>query len=121
MDSHFIEEIDMLHRRVVSGLGDPKRLMMLYVLAAKPLKVGELAAELEMPPPTVSRHLAILRERSLVQTNRAGTSVYYSLTDHRVIEALDLLCEMVRDRAQVEAHLVDFTALDAQYTQADDA
>jgi ArsR family transcriptional regulator len=59
--------------------------------------VGDLAATLNLPQPTVSRHLKILRERGLVQTERAGTTVIYSLADRRLIEALDLLRAMMGD------------------------
>ncbi len=114
MDTQLIEEIEMLHSRVCTALGDPKRLMLLYTLAIKPRNVTELAAELDIPQPTLSRHLSILRERSLVKAQREGTSVYYSLTDHRVIDALDLLRALVRDRILAQAHLADFAALDAQ-------
>ncbi len=120
MDSQLIEEIDMLHDRVCTALGDPKRVMLLYVLDGKPRNVTELAAELDIPQPTLSRHLSILRERSLVKTQREGTSIYYSLADHRVIDALDLLRALVRDRALEQAHLADFSALDAQRAQSDE-
>lgn len=120
MDPQLIDEIEMLHNQVCTALGDPKRLMLLYILAGKSRNVSELAAELNIPQPTLSRHLAILRERSLVKAQREGTAVYYSLTDHRVIEALDLLRTLVRDRIVAQAHLADFTALDAQRAQDDE-
>jgi ArsR family transcriptional regulator len=120
LDTQLIEEIEMLHNRVCTALGDPKRLMLLYVLAGKPRNVTELAAELDIPQPTLSRHLAILRERSLVKTHREGTSVYYALTDHRVIDALDLLRALLRDQVLSQAHLADFTALDARRAQSND-
>ena len=110
----------MLHNRVCTALGDPKRVMLLYILAGKPRNVTELAAELAIPQPTVSRHLSVLRERSLVKTHREGTSVIYALGDPRVIEALDLLRALVRDQAHAQAHLADFAALDAQRSQSNE-
>ena len=115
MNTKLIDEIERLNNRVCNALGDPTRLMLLYTLAGKPRNVTELAAELGIPQPTVSRHLSILRQRSLVTTRREGTSVYYALTDHRVIEALDLLRALVHDQVLAQAHLADFIALDTQY------
>ena len=46
---------------------------------------------MKLPQPTASRHLKLLRERSLVIAERDGTSVYYTLADPRVIDALDIL------------------------------
>jgi ArsR family transcriptional regulator len=54
----------------------------------------------------VSRHLKVLRERGMVQANRTGASVEYSLADKRLIEALDLLRSMLRDHLSHRAQLV---------------
>jgi DNA-binding transcriptional ArsR family regulator len=40
---------------------------------------------------TASRHLKVLRDGAMVSTERDGVSIYYSLADDRVIQALDLL------------------------------
>jgi ArsR family transcriptional regulator len=53
--------------------------------------VTELTEQLDVPQPTASRHLKVLRERRLVVTERKGTSVLYSLADDRVIDALDTM------------------------------
>lgn len=53
--------------------------------------VGEVMNELGTNRATVSRHLRVLRECSMVNGERDGVRVYYSLADDRVIEALDLL------------------------------
>ncbi|HEX9795353.1 MAG TPA: metalloregulator ArsR/SmtB family transcription factor [Anaerolineales bacterium] len=97
MEEMLEHELHELHANLCSGLADPKRLMILYTLAQTEHSVGDLAATLNLPQPTVSRHLKILRERGLVQTERAGTTVIYSLADRRLIEALDLLRAMMGD------------------------
>ena len=120
MDRKLVEEIEMLYQQVCQALGDPKRLMLLYILDGKPRNVTELAAELELPQPTVSRHLKILRERLLVTTHREGAAVYYSLTDSRLTQALDMLRAIVRDRLHEQAALADFAALDAERAHSHD-
>jgi ArsR family transcriptional regulator len=107
MDERLEQEINLLHARVCSGLADPTRVMILYALDNGPKYVGELAEKLDLPQPTISRHLKILRERSLVQTERSGASVYYSLTDSRVIEALDLLRSVLHTILAQQAELID--------------
>ncbi len=91
IDRALEREIDLLHNRVCFALADPKRVLMLYALEAGPRCVGELAADLGLPQPAVSRHLRVLRERALVSVDRRGSSSYYALADHRMIEAVDLL------------------------------
>ncbi len=69
--------------------------------------VGELGAALDINQPTVSRHLKVLRERGMVNAERLGTTVTYSLADRRVIEALDLLRAVMTDNLLQKTALVD--------------
>ncbi len=88
-------EVQLLHAQICQALADPTRIMLLYLLADAPKNVGELGVALNINQPTVSRHLKVLRERGMVHTERTGTTITYSLADHRVIEALSLLREVM--------------------------
>ncbi|MCS7010364.1 MAG: metalloregulator ArsR/SmtB family transcription factor [Anaerolineales bacterium] len=101
-----VQEITQLHADFCSALADSTRLLLLYALAERPRTVSELADELRLPQPTISRHLKILRERSLVVATRQGMSVEYALADERIVDALDLLRSIMRDRIQYQARLV---------------
>jgi DNA-binding transcriptional ArsR family regulator len=98
------EELNLLHVHVCSALGDPKRLQILYALAEAPRRVSALAKELDTPQPTISRHLAILRQRSLVVGSRAGVAVTYSLADPRIIKVLDIMRLVLRDALERQAN-----------------
>jgi ArsR family transcriptional regulator len=98
-------EILLLHSRVCYGVADPKRVLMLYALEKGRLCVHELAAEVRLPQPAVSRHLRVLRERGLVRPHRQGQTIYYSLGDHRLIEALDLLRGILASQLAAERGL----------------
>ena len=99
------DEINKLHAQVCSGLADPNRILILYKLAETPHNVSDLASSLEIPQPTVSRHLKVLRERSMVNAERDGQSVFYSLADDRIIQALDLLRAMLADSLESQIDL----------------
>jgi ArsR family transcriptional regulator len=101
------QEIIQLQADFCSALSDPTRLLLLYSLAERPHNVTELAAELEVSQPTVSRHLKVLRERGLVQTSRSGTNITYSITDRRLIDAIDILRTVMRDRIAYHANLME--------------
>jgi DNA-binding transcriptional ArsR family regulator len=103
------QEISQLEADFCSALSDPTRLLILYALAEGPHNVTELAAELEVIQPTTSRHLKILRERGLVYAVRQGTTVTYHLADPRLIQALDLLRTVMRDRFAHRADLMEET------------
>lgn len=62
-----------------AAFSDPTRLRILHLLRAGELCVGDLVTILDMPQPTVSRHLAYLRRSALVDTRKSGLWMYYSL------------------------------------------
>jgi ArsR family transcriptional regulator len=92
-----IDEIALLHSTLCQAVNDPKRIQILYALAEEPLNVTALAAALDTPQSTISRHLAVLRQRSLVITERDGASVIYRLADLRILDVLDTMRQMLRD------------------------
>jgi len=106
IDPQLTQEIKLLHERVCRGLADPKRIMILYALVKRPCYVSELAGDLNMPQPTVSRHLKVLRDCGLVKTEREGNAVYYSINDDRIIQALDLMRGLLRDRIMRQARMM---------------
>jgi len=107
MESSFLQELNLLHARVCQGLADPKRILLLYALSDGARRVTDLVEALDLPQPTVSHHLKILRDRGLVTTEREGTATYYSLTDRRVIEALDLLRAVLANLLARQAELAE--------------
>jgi len=100
-------EVNQLHSEICAGLADPKRILILYALAEDSKNVTELAEFLGLPQPTASRHLKLLRERGLVTSQRDGTSIYYSVADERIIQALDMLRAVLADRLQTQAGLIE--------------
>lgn len=100
MQKQLREEIARLHAQICSGLAEPNRILLLYTLEEGPHSVGELAEELELPQPTVSRHLNILKERGMVCAERERQQIVYSLADERVIQALDLLRAVLGERLE---------------------
>lgn len=105
MNKTLKDEINRLHAQVCSGLADPNRILILYKLAEEPHNVSDLAQTLEIPQPTISRHLKVLRERGMVNSERDGQSVYYSLADRRIIKALDLLRAILADTLEDQIQL----------------
>ncbi len=90
-------EMAALHSHLCKAIADPKRLMMLDTMRDGPVSVTEIAERLGLSQPNTSQHLAILRERNVVQTSRSGTTVYYALTSPKVLAAVDLLREFMSE------------------------
>ncbi|MFL5403237.1 MAG: ArsR/SmtB family transcription factor [Gemmatimonadales bacterium] len=60
-------------------VAEPTRLRILNCLAAAPLFVSDIQAVLDLPQPTVSRHLQVLRRADLVRDTPIAQFVLYRL------------------------------------------
>ena len=86
-------EIFEFHATYCSVMANPKRLAILACLDNRECSVSELAEALDCPMPTVSRNLALLKNKHLVTSRQEGTKVFYRPTDPRIIQA----CTMIRN------------------------
>ncbi len=97
MDRELSMEIHELHARICKAIADPKRLMIITELRNGPMTVNDLADALEMSQSNTSQHLAVLRERGVVQADKDGLNVIYSLRSKKVVKAIDLLREFMAE------------------------
>ena len=65
--------------RLLRALADPERLKIVQCLKAGPRCVGDVALQLEAELVNVSHHLGVLRHAGLVQDEKQGKYVVYSL------------------------------------------
>ena len=92
--------IYQLHAEFCKTLADANRLLIINELGKEELPVNELVRRLELHQSNVSKHLALMRERGLVMTRRVGSTIYYSLVDKRISEAIKLLKEVQADQIE---------------------
>ena len=97
MDRQTSVELHELHARICKAIADPKRLLIISELRDGPMSVGDLALALDMSQSNTSQHLAVLRERGVVEAQKEGLNVYYALTSRKVLKAIDLLREFMVD------------------------
>ncbi|HEY9290004.1 MAG TPA: metalloregulator ArsR/SmtB family transcription factor [Microlunatus sp.] len=71
---------------VLQALADGSRRTVLEILRDHPATAGELAAELPIARPGVSRHLRVLREAGLVDVQQDAQRRIYSLRPEALIE-----------------------------------
>jgi ArsR family transcriptional regulator len=64
---------------VLHVVAEPTRLRILNCLAAAPLFVSDLQSVLDLPQPTVSRHLQVLRRAELVRDTPVAQFVLYRI------------------------------------------
>jgi DNA-binding transcriptional ArsR family regulator len=86
------------HAQFCKTLADANRLLIIAELVNGERSVSDLANSLELRQSNVSKHLGLMRERGLVTTRRDGASIYYSLSDPRIFEAIGLLIRVQSDQ-----------------------
>jgi DNA-binding transcriptional ArsR family regulator len=101
------QEISRLHANICSALADPNRILLIYAIYEQPRSVNELSEELGISQSATSRNLKVLRDRGLAYTVRQGTTIEYHLTDERLVEALNTLRTILRDRLTYNANLIE--------------
>ncbi|HEX9896895.1 MAG TPA: metalloregulator ArsR/SmtB family transcription factor [Dehalococcoidales bacterium] len=87
---------------------DPKRLIIINELRKGQKSVGDLVRILATPQAAVSRHLAVLRQRGIVDARREGANVFYSLSDPLICEACDVVQRIVAARIEKHNKLVEW-------------
>jgi ArsR family transcriptional regulator len=106
LTSSLTQEVSQMEAELCSAFSDPTRILILYELGKNIRKVADLTLDLNLSQPNISRHLKILRDHGLVIAERQGTYMYYRLTDRRLIDALDILRSVLRDRILNRANLM---------------
>jgi len=82
----------------LKALGDETRLRMLRLLSKAPLTVGEIVEKLGITQPNASKHLRVLREAGLIESEKQGQQRIYTIPEKLTAEiaankgTLDLGC-----------------------------
>jgi DNA-binding transcriptional ArsR family regulator len=88
-----------LEADLIRVLANPKRLMILTLLGQGPCTVSEIAQRLNLSLQNTSQHLRLMRDRTIVRSQRDGREVRYTLTSPVFSEA----CRLVRQALLAEA------------------
>lgn len=81
-------------------LSHPTRLQFFCLLREGEKTVGELADAAGIASQNASQHLRLMREAGVVKTTRRGQQIFYRLADPRLVEAIDLLRQIVLNMIQ---------------------
>jgi DNA-binding transcriptional ArsR family regulator len=76
---------------IFQALAHPTRVAIVEYLTYGELTVGQLCEKVGVEQANASQHLAVLRNKHIVQTRKEGNQIYYSLRDPllaRVLEAM---------------------------------
>jgi DNA-binding transcriptional ArsR family regulator len=77
------------------ALSDPTRRKILQLLKERDLSAGQIAEQFNISKPSISHHLNILKQAKLVQDERQGQNMVYSLNLTVVQEAMGWFLGMI--------------------------
>ena len=88
---------DLISVKLFKALGDPNRVSILSKLVecCCPTNVSEMAKCCPVDVSVVSRHLATLKEAGILEAQKKGKEVYYSIRAKELAEALRGIADMI--------------------------
>lgn len=96
--------MDKISSRVFHALASDPRRMMLVHLSQSTMTAGEIAARFDMAKPSISQHLSILENAELIEGEKKGQYIHYSLRPAALRHALTAMLTTIQvDDEMVEA------------------
>jgi ArsR family transcriptional regulator len=86
-----------LHAEMCKTISNPRRQAILDTIRGSEMTVTELVEKTGVSQANLSQHLAILRSKGVVKTRREGNNIYYSISNIKIIQAYDLISEVLED------------------------
>ncbi|MEQ8879343.1 MAG: metalloregulator ArsR/SmtB family transcription factor [Cyclobacteriaceae bacterium] len=84
-----------LRRDPFQAIADPTRRAILVLLASQTMTAGAIANEFDVARPTISKHIQILNECELIDSNQQGREIYYEIKVDKMKE-IDQWLEQLR-------------------------
>jgi ArsR family transcriptional regulator, virulence genes transcriptional regulator len=102
MDKEFYRR----HAQICGVFAHPLRLELLQLLHERgECTVGDLAEATGVRMANLSQHLAVMRSTNIVVTRKEGVSVYYRISDPRIMQAFDLITDVMLGQMAREGEL----------------
>jgi DNA-binding transcriptional ArsR family regulator len=92
--------------KLFTVLADPTRLMILHLLKRGPAVVSEIVDRTGLKQPNVSKHLALMYDAGLVDRQREGNQIRYSIGDALVFDLCELVCHKLHREAETQAQVM---------------
>ncbi len=86
--------------RTFSALADQSRLLILHTLRQNPCYVNELCEKTGLKQANVSKQLGILKNAGLVDAQRQGNLVHYTICEPIIFEICELVCNKLERDAR---------------------
>jgi len=100
------KKIFEMHAEICKVFTNPKRLEIINILRDGEKTVNELTELADVPQANVSQHLTVLRQNNVVTTRRNGANIYYKIANPKILQACDLMREVLLEQLKENEKLV---------------
>jgi ArsR family transcriptional regulator len=95
-------EFDMtiyeMQAEISKTLANPLRLAILHCLEKGEKTVNDLVETIGASQSNVSQHLALMRQRQILKTRKAGSNIYYRVSSSKISRACDMVREVLLEQ-----------------------
>jgi ArsR family transcriptional regulator len=95
-----------LHADVCKVFSNAKRLEILNTLRDREMMASELIEKIGLSKANLSQHMSILKSKGVVLTRREGVNIYYRISNAKIIQACDLMREVLLEQLQEKGKMV---------------
>jgi ArsR family transcriptional regulator, virulence genes transcriptional regulator len=99
-----------LQAGVCKTLANAKRIEIINALKEGEKTVGELVDILGVPKANVSQHLAVMRNKGILNSRRDGVNIFYRIANPKVIQACRLMREVLTEQMQEKTRIFDIAS-----------
>lgn len=100
------QQLYELHASICQTLANPKRLEIINHLRDREKTVTELMEAIQISQANLSQHLGLMRQKGIVTARREGLNIYYRLSNPKIIQACDLMRQVLLENLESGAVLV---------------
>ena len=100
------KKIYEMHAEICKVFTKPKRLEIISLLRDGEKTVNDLSEQAGDPQANVSQHLTVLRQNNVVTTRRNGANIYYKIANPKILQACDLMREVLLEKLSENEKLV---------------
>jgi ArsR family transcriptional regulator len=91
---------------IVKALAHPSRLFIVDMLNKQSKTVGELTEMIGADTSTVSKHLSVLKNAGIVEDEKKGTTVFYSLKTPCITGFISCVEEVIESNTKTQVEIL---------------
>jgi DNA-binding transcriptional ArsR family regulator len=101
-----MEDLFELHADICKIFSSAKRLEILNILKDREASAAELIEKTGLSKVNLSQHMNVLKAKGVVVARREGVSVHYRVANPKIIQACNLMREVLLEQLQEKGKMV---------------